>query len=83
MTAIPYEVNRSAIIERGVDAFIESTRRAVALQIQALHEMLLRKHSEATERVGNQIDAGGQPYLVWTTYYLGQCGIAVGYLASR
>ena len=21
-------------------------------------------------------------YLVWTTYYLGQCGIALGYLAS-
>lgn len=62
VTATPYEVNRSAIIERGVDAFIESTRKAVALQIQALHEMLLRKHSEATERVGNQIDAGGQPF---------------------
>ena len=62
VTAIPYEVNRSAIIERGVDAFIESTRKAVALQVQALHEMLLRKHSEATERIGNQIDAGGQPF---------------------
>jgi hypothetical protein len=24
--------------------------------------MLLRKHSEATELVGNQIDAGGQPF---------------------
>jgi hypothetical protein len=21
-------------------------------------------------------------YLVWSTYYLGQCGIALGYLAS-
>jgi hypothetical protein len=62
VTAIPYEINRPAIIERGVDAFIESTRKAVALQIQALHEMLLRKVGEAADRVGNQFDAGGQPF---------------------
>lgn len=34
----------------------------MVLQIQAMHEMLLRKAGEATERVGNRIDAGGQPF---------------------
>jgi hypothetical protein len=27
-----------------------------------MHEMLLRKAGEATERVGNKVDAGGQPF---------------------
>jgi hypothetical protein len=60
--AFPYEVERSAIIERGLDAFRESLAKATALQIQAMHELLLRKVSEATERVGNAVDAGGQPF---------------------
>ncbi len=62
ITAIPCEVERSAIIERGVDALIESQRKSVELQIQTMHEMILRKTSEATARVGNQIDAAGQPF---------------------
>ena len=62
VTAIPYEIERSAIIERGLDALVESLKKAAELQIQAMHEMLFRKHSEATARVGNQIDAAGQPF---------------------
>jgi hypothetical protein len=62
VTAIPYEIERSAIIERGLSARSESLKRASELQIQAMHEMLFRKHGEATARVGNQVDAGGQPF---------------------
>jgi len=58
----PYEIERSAIIERGLDAFRESLAKATTLQIQAMHEMLLRKTAEATERIGNKVDAGGQPF---------------------
>ncbi len=60
--AFPYQIERNAIVERGLDAFRESLAEATALQIQAMHEMLLRKASEATERVGNKVDAGGQPF---------------------
>ena len=60
--AFPYEVERSAVIERGLDAFRESLAKATALQIQAMHEMLLREAGEATARVGNTVDAGGQPF---------------------
>jgi hypothetical protein len=60
--AFPYEVRRSAIIERGLDAFRESLAEASALQIQAMHETLPRKVGEATERVGNQVDGGGEPF---------------------
>lgn len=60
--AFPYKMERSAIIDRGLDAFRESLAQATALQIQAMHEMLLRKAAEATERVGNKVDAGGQPF---------------------
>jgi hypothetical protein len=62
VTAIPYEIERSAIIERGLSALSEGLKRASELQIQAMHEMLFRKHGEATARVGNQVDAGGQPF---------------------
>jgi hypothetical protein len=62
VTAIPYEIERAAIIEDGLSALSESLKRASELQIQAMHEMLFRKHGEATERVGNQVDAGGQPF---------------------
>jgi hypothetical protein len=62
VTAIPYEIERAAIIEGGLSALSESLKRASELQIQAMHEMLFRKHGEATERVGNQVDAGGQPF---------------------
>ena len=53
VTAIPYAIERSAIIERGLSALSESLKRASELQIQAMHEMLFRKHREATARVGN------------------------------
>ena len=62
VTAIPYEIERSAIIDGGLSALSESLKRASELQIQAMHEMLFRKHGEATARVGNQVDAGGQPF---------------------
>jgi hypothetical protein len=60
--AFSYEIERDAIIDRGVDALRESLAKATALQLQAMHEMLLRKAGEATERVGNKVDAGGQPF---------------------
>jgi len=60
--AFPYAIEQSAIIERGLDALRESLAKATALQIQAMHEMLLRKSGEAAERVGNTVDAGGQPF---------------------
>ena len=56
---IPCEIERSAIIERGIDAYVESLKKIAGSQVQAMHKMLFRKHSEATARVGNQIDAGG------------------------
>ena len=59
---IPYEIERSAIIERGIDAFVESFKKSAEIQVQAMHKMLFRKHSEATARVGNQIAAAGQPF---------------------
>ena len=59
---IPCEIERSAIIERGIDAYVESLKKIAGSQVQAMHKMLFRKHSEATARVGNQIDAGGQPF---------------------
>jgi hypothetical protein len=62
VTSIPYEIERAAIIERGLDALNDSLKKATELQIQAMHEMLFRKHSEAVARVGNQVDAGGQPF---------------------
>jgi hypothetical protein len=62
VTAIPYEIERSAIIDRGLGALVESLGKAAELQIPAMHEMLLRKNSEATARVGNQVDAAGQPF---------------------
>ena len=60
--AFPYEIERDPIIDRGVDALRESLAKATALQLQAMHEMLLRKAGEATERVGNKVDASGQPF---------------------
>jgi len=60
--AFPYEIERSAIIERGLDALRESLAKMTALQIQAMHEMLLRKSGEAAAKVGNRVDAGGQPF---------------------
>jgi hypothetical protein len=62
VVAFPYEIQRSAIIERGLDALRESLARATALQIQAMHEMLLHKAGQATARVGNQVDADGKPF---------------------
>ena len=41
---------------------MESLKKIAGSQVQAMHKMLFRKHSEATARVGNQIDAGGQPF---------------------
>ena len=60
--AFPYEIERSAIIERGLDALRDSLAKATALQIQVMHETLLRKASDVTARVGNQVDAAGQPF---------------------
>jgi len=57
--AIPYEIDRAAIIERGIEALNNALKKATELQIQAMHEMLFRK---AVARVGNQVDAGGQPF---------------------
>lgn len=62
LMAFPYGIERSAMIERGLDALRESLAEATALQIQAMHEMLLRKAGDAVARVGNQVDAGGQPF---------------------
>ena len=62
VAAIPYEIERSAIIEHGLNALVDSLKKAAELQIQAMHEMLFRKHGEATARVGNQVDADGQPF---------------------
>src|SRR6266850_5585282 len=62
VTAFQYEIERSEIIERGLDALRESLAKTNALQIQAMHEMLLRKAGEAAARVGNQVDGGGQPF---------------------
>ncbi len=59
---IPCEIDRSSIIEQGIDALVESYKKAAEIQVQAMHEMLFRKHSEATARVGNQIDAAGEPF---------------------
>jgi hypothetical protein len=61
-TAIPYVIARQDIIEKGVTAFIEASRRAAEAQVGAFQEMLLRKNTEVVERVGNRIDAGGQPF---------------------
>jgi len=62
LTSIPYEIERLAIIERGVEAFAEATAKVAEAQIAALHEMLFRKNKEACDRVGNSVDAGGQPF---------------------
>jgi hypothetical protein len=60
--AIPYEIQRSAIIARGPAAFAESLDAAAEIHLKELHELLFRKHSEATERVGNAVDAQGRPF---------------------
>ena len=62
MMEIPFEIERSAIIERGIAAFVECLEKTAEIQVQAMHKMLFRKHGEATARVGNQIDATGQPF---------------------
>jgi hypothetical protein len=59
---IPYEIQRAAILARGVEAFIESLKVAEQLHLAALHEALFRKHAEVTQRVGNAVDAQGKPF---------------------
>ena len=59
---IPFEIDRSAIIDRGIDALVESYKKAAEIQVQAMRAMLFRKISEATARVGNQIDAAGESF---------------------
>src|SRR5207249_3972766 len=60
--AISYEIQRSAIIDRGPAALVESLENAAQIHLKELHELLFRKHSEATERVGNAVDALGRPF---------------------
>jgi hypothetical protein len=62
VNAFPYEIDRAAIIERGVDAMRESLAKATAVEIQAMRQMLLRKVSESVQRVGNDISAEGRPF---------------------
>jgi len=47
LMAFQYEIERSAIIDRGLDALRESLAKAAALQIQAMHEMVLRQFGDA------------------------------------
>jgi hypothetical protein len=61
LTSTPVELDRAALLEHGMPVFIESLRRAVEPQLKALHELLFQRATEAVDRVGNQIDAGGQP----------------------
>jgi hypothetical protein len=59
---IPYEIERSAILQEGTLAFVKSLQSAAQIHLEELHKMLYRKHGEATARVGNQVDAGGAPF---------------------
>ena len=59
---IPCEIDRSEIIEQGIDALVEIFKKATKIQLQAMHKMVLEKSSEGAERVGNQIDAEGEPF---------------------
>ena len=59
---IPYEIQRTDIVARGAEAFIDSLKVAEQVHIAALHEGLYRKHAEVTQRVGNAVDAQGRPF---------------------
>jgi hypothetical protein len=61
LTSVPVEVSRAAIIERGIDAFVDGLRGAASLHLEKMHELVLRRASEAIDRVGNAVDASGQP----------------------
>ena len=61
LTSTPVEIDRAALVERGIDAFVEGLQRAVEPQTRALHELFLQRATEAMDRVGNRIDAEDQP----------------------
>ncbi|HVW07587.1 MAG TPA: hypothetical protein VHC90_03340 [Bryobacteraceae bacterium] len=62
MTMLPYEIERSAIVQHGILAFAISLKKLSQLHLEELHKMLYRKHTEVTARVGNQVNAGGAPF---------------------
>lgn len=59
---IPCEIDRSEIIEQGINVLVESFKKATEIQVQAMHKMLLSKLSAEAARVGNQIDSAGEPF---------------------
>ena len=59
---IPCEIDRSEIIEKGIDALVEILKKATEIQLQAMRKMLLEKTNSGAARVGNQIDAAGEPF---------------------
>lgn len=62
VTAIPISFERAAIIERGIGAFAESLVAGAELQKQKMWELFRARMDEITERTGNRVDAGGQPF---------------------
>ena len=56
-----YDIDRSAIIDRGIDVFRECLSKMAAQQVSLMKKTLLGKAGEAADRVGNRIDAKGQP----------------------
>lgn len=61
-TAIPISVGRAALIEEGAAAYMKAMMGAVGQQQQNLAQMFHEKMDEVTERTGNKVDAGGQPF---------------------
>ncbi|MBI5083312.1 MAG: hypothetical protein HZB13_01785 [Acidobacteria bacterium] len=60
--SIPITVERTAIVEEGVGAYVKVMMNAVTVQQQNLVQMLHERMDEVTERTGNRVDAGGQPF---------------------
>jgi hypothetical protein len=61
-TVIPISVGRAALIEEGVNAYMKAMMGAVGQQQQNLAQLFHEKMNEVTERTGNKVDAGGQPF---------------------